>query len=105
MAVDRRIANLEGEAGLPRKNGELVFQAPWEGRAFGMAVALNDRGAYDWEAFRTHLVENIAGGEPDYYHSWLGALENLLVERGVLTAAEIGARAAEYEAMERDPVF
>ena len=105
MAVDRRIANLEGEAGLPRKNGELVFVAPWEGRAFGMAVALNDRGAYDWEEFRTRLVERIAGGEPDYYQSWLGALERLLVDRGVLRPDEIEARTSEYEALERDPVF
>ena len=38
--VDPRIANLDRSAALPRKNGELVFQAPWEGRAFGMAVVL-----------------------------------------------------------------
>jgi nitrile hydratase accessory protein len=105
MAVDRRIANLDGESGLPRKNGELVFQAPWEGRAFGMAVILNDKGAYDWEEFRARLAENIAGGEPDYYHSWLEALQKLLVDRGVLKPEEIAARAAEYEALERDPVF
>ena len=105
MAVDERIAYLDGQAALPRKNGELVFQAPWEGRAFGMAVVLNDKGAYPWEEFRSRLAENIAGGEPDYYHSWLEALEKLLVDGGILTPAEIEARAAEYEALERDPVF
>ena len=40
--VDPRIANLDSSAALPRKNGELVFKAPWEGRAFGMAVVLNE---------------------------------------------------------------
>lgn len=65
MAVDRTIANLDGTTSLPRKNGELVFQAPWEGRAFGLAVALNEKDAYHWNAFRTRLVEQIAAGSPD----------------------------------------
>ena len=38
--VDREVASLEGTAALPRRNGELVFEAPWQGRAFGMAVVL-----------------------------------------------------------------
>jgi hypothetical protein len=62
MAVDPTIANLDGMAPMPRKNGELVFQAPLEGRAFGLAIVLNDKGAYRWNAFRTRLVERIADG-------------------------------------------
>jgi hypothetical protein len=65
MAADPTIANLDGIAALRRKNGELVFQAPWEGRAFGLVVVLNDKGAYRWNAFRTRLVEPIADGNPD----------------------------------------
>ena len=30
-----------GPAAPPRDNGELVFAAPWESRAFGLALALN----------------------------------------------------------------
>jgi hypothetical protein len=30
---------MEGTAALPRQNDELVFNAPWESRALGMAVA------------------------------------------------------------------
>ncbi len=105
MTVDRTIANLDGAAALPRKNGELVFQAPWEGRAFGLAVVLNEKGEYRWNAFRTRLVERIASGCPDYYENWLSALETLLVERGLVTRDDIYLRAAEYRALERDPVF
>jgi nitrile hydratase accessory protein len=105
MQVDRTIASLEGEAALPRKNGELVFQAPWEGRAFGMAVVLNENGTYRWNDFRSHLVERIAAGGLDYYENWLGALENLLVERGLVSREAIARRAAEYQSLERDPVF
>jgi hypothetical protein len=62
MSVDRRVANLEGEAGLPRKNGELVFDAPWEGRAFGLAVVLNEKGAYAWDDFRARLMDQVKTG-------------------------------------------
>lgn len=105
MAVDRTIANLDGTEALPRKNGELVFLAPWEGRAFGLAVVLNEKGAYPWNDFRARLVEQIASGCPDYYESWLSALETLLVDRGLITGDDIDRRAAEYRALERDPVF
>ena len=103
--VDRRIANLDGGAALPRKNGELVFHAPWEGRAFGIAVALNEKGAYDWDAFRRRLVSEIASGSPDYYQSWLNALESLLISTGVVTTQQLDGRATEYRELKRDPVF
>ena len=105
MSVDRSIAYLEGEAALPRKNGELVFQAPWEGRAFGLAVVLSDRGEYEWDNFRSRLVEQIGRGGKSYYESWLAALASVLVARGILTAAEVERRTAEYAALQRDPVF
>lgn len=106
MSVDRSVASLDGDAALPRKNGELVFQAPWEGRAFGLAVVLSDKGEYEWDEFRKNLVEKIAGGpENTYYERWLSALENLLLEHGVVTEEELSKRAAEYAALERDPVF
>ncbi len=105
MSVDRGIANLDGDAGLPRRNGELVFSAPWEGRAFGMAVALNEGGAYRWEEFRERLVQQIARGRGAYYERWLEALESLLLAKGLVTAAELEERSAEYRALERDPDF
>jgi nitrile hydratase accessory protein len=105
MAVAREIANLEGAAALPRKNGELVFQAPWEGRAFGMAVVLHERGAYAWEDFRDQLVERIAQDGTAYYESWLGALEAVVVDKGLARREELERRASEFKALLRDPVF
>ena len=105
MAIDRTIASLDGTEALPRKNGELVFRAPWEGRAFGLAVVLNEKGAYPWNDFRTRLVEPFASGCPDYYENWLSALEALLLDRGLVTRADIHRRVAEYRALDRDPVF
>ena len=98
---------MTGDAALPRDNGELVFQAPWEGRAFGIAVAMNEDGVYDWTEFRDRLVDEVAeaerGGLPSsYYERWLASIERLAVERGFITADELDARTAEYASGERD---
>jgi nitrile hydratase accessory protein len=106
----RDVADMAGAAAMPRKNGELVFAAPWEGRAFGLAVALSEQGRYAWEEFRRRLIAQIgaAGAAADgsgYYERWLAAFESLLAEKGLLTAEEIEERAWQFEFGERDEVF
>ena len=98
---------MEGVEALPRRNGELVFDALWEGRAFGMAVALNDQGAYPWREFRDALVQRIgaaeAGGEQStYYERFLAAFEQVALSRGLVTRAELDLRTQEYASGERD---
>ena len=101
--LDRAIADIEG---LPRRNGELVFEAPWQGRAFGMAVALTKSTGSDWEEFRQLLIAEIAGDSGGaYYASWLRAFERLLVQRKAMTVGEIERRKSEYMSMEREGVF
>jgi nitrile hydratase accessory protein len=101
--LDRRISNMTGEAALPRSNGELVFDSPWESRAFGIAVALHGDRRFDWEEFRGDLIDEITRAEtaPDtsgasYYERWLVSLERVLVTRGLLNGPELATRAAEY---------
>jgi nitrile hydratase accessory protein len=89
----------------PVSIGELVFEAPPEGRAFGMAVVLNEKGAYAWDDFRARLVEEIAAGSPEYYEGWLSAFESVLIEHQIVSVKELGQLASEYAALERDPVF
>ena len=108
--VDRLVADMAGPAAAPRKNGELVFEAPWQGRAFGMAVALHEQQLYDWEEFRRRLIGEIAradaGGDPSgYYERWLAAFEALLIERGVVSDGELTERTYQFEFGERDDVF
>lgn len=104
--VDQRIASMQGQAALPRRNGELVFDAPWQGRAFGIALGLHEAGVYDWEEFRQRLIQEVGADEQrDYYEHWLAALERLAVERGLVTAGEYERRVAEYRSGERDEVF
>ena len=91
--ANQNIAEMDGSAALPRKSGELVFHDPWERRVFALAVALCERGLYQWNEFRDHLIAEIAAVEkaagphadpstlPSYYESWLAAFEKLLAER------------------------
>ena len=105
--ADERVGLMDGASALPRKNGELVFEAPWEGRAFGMAVALSDERLYQWDEFRARLIDEITQADATnasttYYERWLAALESLLTARGVITPAELDNRAAEYLSRERE---
>src|SRR4051812_33915172 len=98
---DQRIEDLGDDLAVPRKNGGLVFAAPWEGRVFGMAVALSDDEVYDWNAFRDRLVAEIAAAEEHgdgspYYERWLASFERLLLDTGILTAEELDTRTAEF---------
>jgi nitrile hydratase accessory protein len=84
-------AALAGRAPLPRDNGELVFEEPWQGRALGMAVVLLERTGAGWAGFRRHLVAAIRArpqrpGESAataYWSAWLDALEAVTRELGV----------------------
>lgn len=108
--VDRGIADLAGPAALPRRNGELVFNRPWEGRAFGIAVALEAAHRYSWPAFSERLAEETAEAGQDadptrYYERWLAALERLVVDGGLVGRDELRVRIREYREGLRDDAF
>jgi nitrile hydratase accessory protein len=70
--------------GAPRKNGELVFDEPWQARAFGLAITVAEQGTFDWEDFRRRLIVSVAATPTrPYWESWLGALEAWLAELGL----------------------
>jgi nitrile hydratase accessory protein len=91
-SIDDALTAMDGPAAVPRDNGELVFAAPWEARAFALAVAVIDRLNLPWDEFRSRLMEQIAT-EPDrpYYESWAAALESLVVGFGLATAHALSA--------------
>ena len=54
------------QAAPPRDNGELVFEAPWQSRAFGVVADLVDAGSFSWNDFRQQLLGAIQAWEaPD----------------------------------------
>ena len=96
--------DVDGPAAPPRSNGELVFAEPWEGRAFGLTMALVHGGVLDYETFRTALIERIGAAEADppageqfrYYRCWLAALEQVLGEAGLVPGEDVSRRAVEF---------
>jgi nitrile hydratase accessory protein len=87
------VLDIDGPAAPPRSNGELVFAEPWESRAFGLAMALNAGGVFEWEDFRRQLISAVAEAEREateeepysYYRCWLLALERVLAAGGVVS--------------------
>jgi nitrile hydratase accessory protein len=96
--VRPEVRRMTGEAALPRENGELVFDAPWQGRVLGMALALVEQHELDWDDFRQRLIAAIdADPTRPYYESWTAALTDLVVDLGVAGVDEVDARAAHVE--------
>ena len=88
-AVAPEVRAMTGAAALPRRNGELAFDAPWEGRVFGMAIGVVESLGLPWSAFQSQLIAAIAD-DPDrpYYESWLAALEALVADQGIASTHE-----------------
>ena len=106
--TDPTVADPSAPAAPPRSNGELVFEAPWESRAFGVAVALQDAGLLDFETFRARLIQEIGAWEVEhaasaggyrYYERWLEALERVLLETGLVDVDHVAVarQALEHE--------
>lgn len=88
-----------------------TFDAPWQARAFAIAIALIEEGAYDWQAFQERFIERIEATDREtmqedvegvYYRQWLETLEDFLEATDLVTVEELDARQAEFEEGERD---
>jgi nitrile hydratase accessory protein len=71
-----------------------VFSAPWEARAFAIAVKLAEAGAFKWSEFRERLIEEVRRGDASqstdsvdtanhYHEHFLRALERVVDEKGI----------------------
>ena len=70
---------------------EPPFHADWEAHVFAMNRALIGRGIYNLDEFRD-AVERMPAQQylaASYYERWFDAISTLLVEKGVLTVAEM----------------
>lgn len=86
-------------AGLPRSNGELIFDAPWQGRLFGLVVHLCQTGAFEWSEFKVHLIATIGDSRVDevcdpavYYRQFGEAFCRLATEKRLFDDSVLDAR-------------
>jgi len=96
------VGGMHGFGPIEREANEPAFHAEWEKAAFVMpAIGLVKR-LYNLDEFR-HAIERMGHARylaTSYYEHWLAGVETLLVEKGVLTRAELDQRIADAE---RDP--
>jgi nitrile hydratase accessory protein len=87
-------------------DAERPFNAPWEARAFAMAVGLTERGFCTWDEFRRYLIDAIGKADKAPAHGWtepgegyythfLHALEELLRAKGIVDEQSLSAKLRE----------
>ena len=86
---------------LPRDDEGPVFRAPWEAQAFGMTLALFERGLFTWKEWADRLAVEIAAARDRddgtrYYELWLAALEKLVDDKKLVLDAELATRRDEW---------
>ena len=91
---------LRGLVAPPMSNGEVIFEEPWQSRAFGMARALCERHLFEWDQFRDRLIDEIEKANPDsdycYFDHLLEALVRLMDETGLCEAYDLSGREKMY---------
>jgi nitrile hydratase len=88
------LGGMHGLGPIAPEANEPVFHEEWERRMFALFMASFAGGHYNVDEFR-YAIEKMAPADylrSGYYEHWLHAVEALLVERGVLTEAEIMSR-------------
>ena len=85
---------------------EIVFNYPWEAKAFAMVVHLYQGGHFTWPEWAEQLGHEIktAGAEDDgseYYLLWLTAAEKLIASKSICTRAEFADRKMTLEQEQR----
>jgi nitrile hydratase accessory protein len=96
------------------RSEQTTFSAPWEARAFAIAVQLAESGVCTWDDFRRHLIREIGIADRERAHAWvepgegyytyfLRALEALLREKGVVDDRALKSRMDAITAGESEP--
>lgn len=93
-----KFERLAADAGL-----EPVFSAPWEARAFAIALGLSQAGRFTWDEFRERLIAEVGKSDRvrerdgsanpgEYYEHFLRALERILDDKRIAIDSEVAAR-------------
>ena len=103
---ERQIESLLDGVGL--EGGE-IFSAPWEARAFALALGLSEAGLFSWDEFRARLIDEVGASDRarerdgtanpgQYYQHFLRALERTIAEKRIARADEITRKLRALEA-------
>lgn len=85
------LGGMHGFGPVLTEENEPVFHHDWERRIFPLFASLFVGGHFNVDEFR-HSIERMEPAEylqSSYYEHWLHAFETLLLEKGVISAAEL----------------
>jgi nitrile hydratase len=94
------LGGMQGFGPVEREANEPVFHAPWEAEVLAIMRAGGSRGLYNIDEFR-HGIERMDPAHylrATYYEKWLDGITRLLVEKGVVSEADLAARAEFFRA-------
>ena len=85
------MGGLQGFGPVEPERGEPPFHAPWEKRALGITLAMGASGQWSIDQSRSarESLPPAAYLSSSYYKIWIAALENLMVERNLITREEL----------------
>ena len=98
------LGGMHGIGAVDIQPDEPTFAADWERRAFGCNMLFVISGIYSIDESR-HAMEKFPPAhylETSYYEHWLQSYEALLIEKGLLTQAEIEAGTADPATIGKD---
>ena len=85
------VGGMQGFGAVEQEPDEPPFHSDWEAHVFGLNRALIGRGIYNLDEFRD-AIERMPPAlylQSSYYEKWFHAVTTLLVEKGVLSDAEV----------------
>src|SRR3984957_16609522 len=87
------MGGMDGFGKVEAEPNEPMFHTEWEGRVLAMVRAMGAAGAFNIDAsrfYREALPPDVYLAS-SYYKKWLLGLEDLLIDRGYIAAADIAA--------------
>ena len=85
------LGGMQGFGAVAPEDDPAPFAADWEARVFALASVLQARGVFASDELRD-AIERLPPDEyltASYYERWFAATCTLLVERGIVDAAEL----------------
>ncbi len=94
------MGGMHGFGTIPGEEDREPFHAEWEGRMFGVLLALGSHGVHDPGGLRAaqESMEPASYLGFGYFERWLRVTERALLEKGYLTLEELDQRTAELDA-------
>ena len=83
------IGGTTGHGPIERESATIVFHHEWEARALALTLAAGAPGGWNLDQSRSARETLSDYADLTYYEIWTAALENLLVEHGVVSRTEL----------------